>query len=210
MQPPILPATTRPRGPLYRRRLHVVPEEFSDDTLVFSINDPVSNSAPGAFAKGRALHPEIAANVVKLNELMGLDFSNYEQGIWSWKPGSDSRTFMAFQGSLEGQQTTEKLEGLEFRTTRYLDMTYFELHEDFKFNVRHELRRSGLLFNRLAVLGDSILAAPATEIIESLIAVRQGHSRTLAASLPHSSLADAAGEGLVSGAFFTPKWIVET
>ena len=206
ISPPKRPPSTQYLSEL----LNVVPAEFSNDTLVFSINDPVSNSAPGAFAKGRAMHPEIAANVVKLNELMGLDFSNYEQGIWSWKPGSDSRTFMAFQGPLEGQQTTEKLESLEFRTTSYLDTTYFELHEDFKLNVRHELRRSGLLFNRLAFLEDSILAAPATEIIENLIAVRQGDSRTLAASLPHSSLANAAGEGLVSGAFFTPKWIEET
>ena len=151
--------------------LNMLPGEFSDDTLVFSFNHPGSTGY--LFAKGRAWHPEIASSIINLNELMGLDFRNYEQGIWSWKPGFKSRTFMAFQGPIAGQQTTEKLEGLGFRTTSYLDTTYFELHEDFEFDIKHQLRRSGVIFNRLAVLGDSVLAAPATGIIESLIAARQ-------------------------------------
>ena len=45
--------------------------------------------------------------------------------------------------------------------------------EDFSFDIKHQLRRTGLPFNRLALTGDSILAAPATEIIESLIAAPQ-------------------------------------
>ena len=177
---------------------------------MFSFNDHEPLGDHGVLAEGRAMHPEISSNIVKLNELMGLDFRSYEQGIWSWKPGYGSRTFMAFQGPIEGQQTTDKLEGLGFRTTSYLDATYFELDEDFNFDIKHQLRRTGLLFNRLALLGDYILAAPATGIIESLIAARQRDSQTLIASLPHSSLANAAGEGLVSGAFFSPRWIVET
>lgn len=188
--------------------LNMVPAEFSDDTLVFSFNHPGSTGY--LFAKGRAWHPEIGANIINLNELMGLDFRNYEQGIWSWKPGYKSRTFMAFQGPIAGQQTTEKLEGLGFRTTSYLDTTYFELHEDFEYDIKSQLRGTEPLFNRLAVLGDSVLAAPATGIIESLIAARQPGSQTLMASLPHSSLANAAGDGLVSGAFFRPQWIAET
>ena len=156
------------------------------------------------------MHPEIASNIVNLNQLLGLDFRGYEQGIWSWKPGRSSRTFLAFQGPIEGEQATDALEGLGFKATSYLDTTYFELDEDFDFDIKHQLRTTGLLFNRLALLGDSILAAPATGIIESLIAARQQDSRTLMTSLPHSSLANATGEGLVSGAFFTPLWIVDT
>ena len=75
---------------------------------------------------------------------------------------------------------------------------------------KHQLRRTGLLFNRLALTGDSVLAAPATEIIGSLIAALQTGSQALSTSSPHSALADAAGDGLVSGAFFTAGWIAET
>ena len=177
---------------------------------MFSFNEHESRGDHGAFAKGRAMHSEIAANIINLDELTGLDFRNYEQGIWSWKPDSKARTFMVFQGPIEGQQAKDKLEDLGFEKTSYMDTTYFELHEDYSFDIKHKLRRKGLLFNRLALLEDSILAAPATEIIESLIAAQQRDSQTLMDSVPHSSLANAAGEGLVSGAFFGPTWIVET
>ena len=111
---------------------------------------------------------------------------------------------------MEGQQTDDKLKDLGFSETSYLDSTYFELDEDFSFDIKHKLRRSGLLFNRLALLGDAIMAAPATRIIESLIAARQTGTQTLSTASPHSALANAAGDGLVSGAFFRPSWIVET
>ena len=87
--------------------LSMVPQEFADDTLVFSFNDPKVQGGHGQFPEGRAIHPEIAANIVKLKELLGLDFRNYERGIWSWKPGNRSSTFMVFQGPIEGQQTTD-------------------------------------------------------------------------------------------------------
>ena len=190
--------------------LSMVPPEFADDTLVFSFNDPEFQDGHGQLPEGRAMHPEIAANIVKLKELLGLDFSNYERGIWSWKPGNRSSTFMVFQGPIEGQQTTDKLEDLGFKETSHRDTAYFELDEDFSFDIKHQLRRTGLFFNRLALTGDSVLAAPATEIIGSLIAGRQTGSQALSTSSPHSALADAAGDGLVSGAFFTAGWIAET
>ena len=190
--------------------LSMVPPEFADDTLVFSFNAPEFQGDYWQFPRGRALHPEIAANIVRLKELMSLDFSNYEQGIWSWKPGNRSRTFMAFQGPMEGQQAPDRLEDLGFRETSYLDTAYYELDEDFSVDIRHQLGRTGLLFNRLALPGDSVLAAPATEIIESLIVAKQTVSQTLSASPPHSALANAAGDELVSGALFRPGWIAET
>ena len=189
--------------------LNMVPAEFSDDTLVFSFNHPGSTGY--LFAKGRAWHPEIQTNIVNLNEMMGLDFRSYEQGIWSLRPGNNPlKTFMAIQGPIVGQQTTNKLRDLDFRETSYRNTTYFELDEDFSVDIKHPLGRTGLFFNRLVLLEDSILAAPATGIIESLIAARQPGSQTLMASLPHSSLTNAAGDGLVSGAFFRPQWIAET
>ncbi len=190
--------------------LNLVPSGFADDIIMFSFNAPESQDEHGQFPEGRAMHPEIAANIVKLNELMDLDFQSYEQGIWSWKPGNRSRTFMAFQGPVAGQQTRDKLEGLGFRETSYRDTAYFELHEDFKFDIKHGLRRTGLLFNRLALIENSVLAAPATEIIENLIAAQQTDSQTPSTSSPHSALAKAVGNGMVSGAFFGPEWIAET
>ncbi len=202
------PGTAPPHG--LSELLNMVPPEFAGDTLVFSFNGLGSQDDHGQFPGGRAMHPEIAANIVRLNDLMGLDFRNYEQGIWSWRPGNRSRTFLAFRGPMAGQQTREKLEGLGFRETSYLETAYFELHEDFKFDIKHELRRTGLLFNRLALIENSVLAAPATEIIENLIAAQQTDSQTPSTSSPHSALAKAAGNGMVSGAFFGPEWIPET
>ena len=191
--------------------LNIVPSEFSDDTLVFSFNDAEPLADYRVWAEGRAIPPEISMSIVTLNEMLGLDFRSYEQGIWSLRPVNNPlKTFMAIQGPIVGQQTTNKLRDLDFRETSYRNTTYFELDEDFRVDIKHPLGKTGLFFNRLALFEDSILAAPATEIIESLIAARQPKSQTLMDSVPHSSLANAAGDGLVSGAFFRPRWIVET
>ena len=74
----------------------------------------------------------------------------------------------------------------------------------------HELRRTGLTFNRVAISEGGVLAAPATGIIEALIEAGRGASETLARSFPHSVLASVAGGELVNGAFFTPQWVVDT
>lgn len=193
-----------------RELLSMVPPEFAGDTLVFSFNGLGSQGGHGQFPGGRAMHPEIASSIINLKEMLGLDFRNYQRGIWSWKPGNRSRTFMAFRGPIEGQQTADKLEDLGFGETSHMGTAYYELDEDFSFDIKHQLRRTGLLLNRLVLPGDVVLAAPATEIIESLIAARQTGSQALSTSSPHSALADAAGGGLVSGAFFRPGWILET
>ena len=186
-----------------------VPAEFSGQTIVFSFNDHSSRGGE-AFPEGRAMHSDIAASVVNLDELAGLDFRWYEWGIWSWEPGNDASTFMVFQGPVAEPGALDRLRDLGFREAGHMGTTYLELDEDFSFDVRHELRRTGLTFNRLALLEDTVLAAPATGIIEGLIAARQEASKTLADSLPHLSLVDAAGNGLVTGAFLTPQWLTET
>ena len=92
--------------------LNIVPSGFSDDTLVFSFNDPDH----GVFSEGRAIPPEISMSIGTLNEMLGLDFRSYEQGIWSLRPVNNPlKTFMAIQGPIVGQQTTNKLTDLDFR-----------------------------------------------------------------------------------------------
>ena len=189
--------------------LDMVPEGFSQHTVEFSFSDPDSIGGYKVFAGGRIMHSRIGERVVQLNELMGLDFTRYEKGIWSWKPGKNSETFAVFQGEIAGSQAREKLVALGYRMTNNGGADYFELAEDYDFDFSHPLRAHGLDLNRLALSMDSIIAAPATSIIEDLITARQKGSTTLAGSAPHSLLVRAVGDGMVSGAFFKPRWISE-
>ena len=190
--------------------LGMVPLEFSDHTLAFSFADPDVRGDYMAIGNGRAMHPEIRTRIVQLNELMGLDFTHYERGIWSWRELYRTPAFMAFRGAIARQGAKDKLGHLGYQEQSHYDTTYYELNEDYAIDIAHPLRQSGLDFNRLVLSEDTVLAAPATNIIESLITVRRGDTGSLADSATHTSLVNSAGDGLVSGAFFGPQWISKT
>ena len=176
--------------------LGLAPAEFSEQAVVFSFNNRQSPGGGGPYPEGRIMHPEVAANLVNLDELAGLGLQErYERGIWSWESGNGSRTFMAFQGTIAKPEAGDRLRELGFGQASHLDTPYFELGPDFGFDIRHELRRTGLTFNRVAISEDGVLAAPATGIIEALIDAGQGASETLADSPPPLGPDERGGRG---------------
>ena len=68
----------------------------------------------------------------------------------------------------------------------------------------------GVSLNRVAVVGDWFLAAPATRILEELINLQTGHREgSLWDSEPHRVLVDSVDGRPVGGAFVTPIWVTE-
>ncbi len=196
-----------------------MPLGFYDDVLVFSdyaIHRIATETDRGPddwapfVPEGAAIHEAFQASVNNINELIGLDLLALDLGIWSWQPGNRSDTFLLFQGQFERDSTISKITKLGYAEERYLETVYYNLGDDFTtFDRTHPMRRLGLTLNRIVILDDSLWAAPATRIINNLIATQQGAAPSILDSTAHRALAAAVGDGLVSGAFIPAQWVLD-
>ena len=156
---------------------------------------------------GVRLHPHLNSRIQRMIDLIAVDVFAFDLSAWSWQPGNDSSTFMLAQVPFDRENVAEKLQALDYKEADYAGTAYYWLHEDFAADLlTHPL---GLPLNRIAFLDDRIAAAPSTGILEQLIDVHHGESPSLLESEPHRALVEAIGEGLLSGAFMPPGWMVE-
>ncbi len=131
-------------------------------------------------------------------------YFTFDLGIWRpWRGPSTARTFIAVKGRFPQHLESETLPDLEYTNQNHNGVSYHRLHDDFTAPLDHKLRNFALPINRIALVGNLLLAAPATGIMADLIDVRQGRSSSLADSQPHRALALVASEGLLSGEFDT-------
>ena len=208
------PATsTIPLETLLEKWLRFVPLEFSDTLLVFS-NYAVQSSrrteSESVFVpNGVALHDVFRERVVTLKELVGLDILKLNTSIWSWQPGKQTDTFFIADGPFDRDSIISNLVDLGYEEAAYSNTAYYGLDEDYAYDRSHPLRDLGLHLNRVSILEEKLLAAPSTGIIEGLIAAQDGAAPSLMDSGAHRALAEAAGEGLISGAFMPEQWIVD-
>ena len=198
--------------------LSLVPLGFSGDDVVFSDyaihrnatgTDRGSDDGTPFVPEGAAIHEVFRANVNNINELIGLDPLAFDVGIWSWQPEHQSDTFLLFQGQFDRNATIRKITKLGYAEERYLETVYYNLGDDFTFDRTHPLRRLGLSLNRVVILDDRLLAAPATRIINSLIATQQGAASSILDSTAHRALVTPVGDGLVSGALIPAQWVLD-
>ena len=156
---------------------------------------------------GVPLHFHLSERVSTMIDLIGVDVGAFDLSVWSWQFGSRPRIFLLAEGNFDHEIVTGGLQALDYKEGDYAGTAYYRLNEDFDLSLlTHPL---GLLFNRVALLDDQIVAAPSTGIIEQLIDANRGASPNLLESEPHRALTVAIGEGLLGGAFMPPHWIVE-
>ena len=141
--------------------------------------------------------------------LPGVTTLAFDLGIWYFTgfvsgPYANP-TFFNIEGRYVQEQIFSNMEGLEFRKVDFKDTFYYALHQDNEPALDYPLKTHTL--NRIAVLDDWFLAAAATRQMQALIGVRDGSSGSLLESKAHRTLAEAAGRGLLTGAFKGPSII---
>ena len=121
--------------------------------------------------------------------------------------GSTSPTFMAIEGRFGDDFESELIPKWGYTRESHNGTIYYRLHEDFAAPLDHRFHSKALEVNRVAVIDNLMLAAPATYIITDLMDVQAGRSLSLLQSHPHRALALAGGEGLLAGEFGTQQSI---
>ncbi len=134
----------------------------------------------------------------------------YNLGIWSDYRGGQVPRFMIFEGISDADGMLRGLAEQGFEQTTYNGTRYWRIYEDFRYDIRrHPMRLLQASWNRVAIMDNHILTAPATSIIENLIDVQKEESANLLESPPHLALSRVVGRGMIGGVFVTPDWIAE-
>ena len=131
-------------------------------------------------------------------------------GVWHWDFGYRRPHFMVSEGISDMDGMLRGLAEQGFEETAYKGTPYWQIYEDYGFDIkRHPLRTLLTSWNRVALVDNRILTAPATPIIENLIDLQKGESASLLESPPHLALSRVVGDGLIGGIFVTPTWIAD-
>jgi hypothetical protein len=145
-----------------------------------------------------------------LNEKVGLDFGAFDMGVWAVLNPAKTHYATALQGVFDRDLIAQNLLALEYKREEHNGTPYFWLNEDFKVSIKHPLRLIGLYLNRVALIGDRVLASPATGPIASMIDAQYGRTSNLMDSRAHRALVEAVGEGLIGAVIMPSGWIIDT
>ena len=134
----------------------------------------------------------------------------FDLGVWSKFRGVRKPHFMILEGISDVHGMLRGLAEQGFDETTYRETPYWRIYEDYRYDIkRHPLRILMSSWNRVALMDNRILTAPATSILENLIDVQKGESASLLDNPPHLALSRIVGDGMMGGIFVTPSWIAE-
>ena len=229
--PTATPTPTTPPTPQTRLQLALswVPLEYADKLIQFS--DHASSSlATGVpiphsieeyselgdsqrsrlFEGTERSHPHLGSAEPYVEEMFNYSLQEYNLGVWHWDFGYKRPHFMVSEGISDMDGMLRGLAEQGFEETAYKGTPYWQIYEDYGFDIkRHPLRTLWTSWNRVALVDNRILTAPATPIIENLIDLQKGESGSLLESPPHWILSRVVGKGMIGGIFVTPDWIGE-
>ena len=185
--------------------------EFADYSGYLELRESDHAAMPEVWPyEGMRLHPELQSRAGNLRELLGMDLLVSDFGIWAWEPGNASPKFFLNRGGFEDGWVVRGLVDSDYAELEHSGTPYYALGDDFKRSLRNPLGAMGVSLNRVAVVNDWLLAAPATGILEELINLQnQRPGASLLDSEPHRVLIEAVDGRPVGGAFVTPKWVME-
>ena len=154
-------------------------------------------------------HHLVSASI-DIEEMFNYSLREYELGVWHWDFGYKRPHFMVSEGVSDLDGMLRGLAEQGFEETEYNGTSYWQIYEDYGYDIkRHPLRVLFSSWNRVAIMDNRILTAPATPIIENLIDLQKRESASLLESPPHLALSRAVGKGMIGGIFVTPDWIAE-
>jgi hypothetical protein len=141
-------------------------------------------------------------------EYIGLPDSAYiaaDLGVWhdgllgsAFDPYKNP-VFLNINGHYLEDEIDAKLLEFGYEKLDYQGVTYYALFEDYEQNLHYPLRMGA--FNRIALLDDWLLAAPATDLLTALIDIHQGNGDGFMDSDLHRKLAEAVGVGILTEVF---------
>jgi hypothetical protein len=108
------------------------------------------------------------------------------------------KSFSISEGNFDEELIADKLVGLDYETAGHGAGTYYTKGEDYNINM-DEL--SGMVLNsmnRLAILNDTIVAAPSTEKVTIILDTIAGNERSIIDKGACRALADSLGEVLTA------------
>ncbi len=155
-------------------------------------------------------HPRLGSALTYMEESFNYSVWEYDLAVWSEFHGGREPQFMIFEGISDVDGMMRGLAEQGFEETDYNGTPYCRIYEDYRYDIkRHPIRILTSKWNRVALMDNRILAAPATPVIENLIDVQKGEFASLLESPPHLALSRVVGEGMIGGIFVTPNWIAE-
>ena len=159
--------------------------------------------------EGIAIDGDFLSRAVTLKDRVGLDVYAFDRSIWSSEPRHEAPGFLLIQGKFDTENVIDNLMELDYTNDSHMGADYYRLGDDFGYSIAHPLRGLGLTLNRVAWLDPWLAAARSTGTIAGLIEVQRDGKPSILASDGHRTLAEAVGEGLLSGAYMPRQWIVE-
>ena len=161
--------------------------------------------------EGTAGHPDhIGGTLLDIEEMFNYSLREFDLGVWHWDFGYKRPHFMVSEGISDVDGLLRGLAEQGFEETEHNGTPYWRIYEDYGYDIKnHPIRVLFSSWNRVALMDNRLITAPATSIIENLIDLQKGKAASLLGSPPHLALSRAAGDGLIGGVFLTPDWIAE-
>ena len=171
----------------------------------------MDNSRRDRLFEGTAGHPHHLGNSpTDIEEMFNYSLREFDLGLWHWDFDYKRPHFMVSEGISNVDGLLRGLAEQGFEETEYNGTPYWRIYEDYGYDIKnHPLRVLFSSWNRVALMDNRLITAPATSIIENLIDLQKGEAGSLLDSPPHLALSRAVGDGLIGGVFLTPDWIAE-
>jgi hypothetical protein len=142
------------------------------------------------------------------SDTFGFDSFDTNQEIWISQVELKGirPLFSVMKGNFDKNKIIEKLNNLGYQLKEYTSIDYFSINEDYRFggpDASKAVLLAKSFLNRIMVEEREIIAAPADEILFSVLDVRAGKDKSLKESIAHTRVAEALGD--VLGAALIPQ-----
>jgi hypothetical protein len=128
-----------------------------------------------------------------LAPLTGWDWMKIDRAVFNETPPPWG--FSVVEGDFDEALIGEKLTEQGYAKSEYGSYTYYHINDDMQINLRSELGKMVLAqLNRVAVLDDTLVVAPATGIMTGILDAMTGNVTTIMDTTPARAVANSLGE----------------
>jgi hypothetical protein len=132
-----------------------------------------------------------------LKTLTGWNWVNIDRAVFNETPPPWG--FSVVEGDFDEALIGEKLTEQGYAKSEYGSFTYYHINDDMQINMMSELGRMVLAqLNRVAVLDDTLVVAPATDIMAGVLDAMDGNAMTVIENTTCRALADSLGDVLMA------------
>jgi hypothetical protein len=142
----------------------------------------------------------------ELSPLIGFDCLLVDRIIRTDSP--PPRSFSVVEGNFDEELITGLLTGLDYTSTAYGEYSYYEKGADFEIDMTSPLGQVAMAsLNRIAVLDNTLIIAPATDIVTPVLDTISGSIQGTIDNQAVRALADSLGD-VISAGIITPERVL--